>query len=1032
MISIATIRRITFAAVAISTAALCVSLPSLGEETQREKAAGEPLSEKRKVDFARDVQPILQRSCYACHGPQKQTSEYRLDVRDVAIKGGEAYAPNIIAGNAQDSPLAQFIAGEGDTLMPPEGKGQRLSADEVQTIRDWIDQGVAWPDELAGNEADKNDWWSLRPLARTTIPDVATPPGGNAIDSFVRQKLAEKKLPSAAPADRRTLVRRVYFDLVGMPPTPEEVAEFLADDHPAAYENLVDRLLASPRYGERWARHWLDAAHFAETHGHDQDRVRENAWPYRDYVVRALNADKPYHQFVAEQVAGDVLFPEDPAATVALGFLAAGPWDESSLRDIQEDTLDRQIARYVDRDDMIATVLNNVSSMTVQCARCHDHKFDPISAEDYYSLQAVFAGVDRANRTFDVDAATSAKRRDLTARKATLERTDESAAKHLLTDEIQSEVARWEQSLDGGRVRWTVLTPDDYKSSDGSTLSPLPDGSLLSGGKRPERDTYTISAIIPPGEAAIDAVTAVRIETLSDDSLPLKGPGRQDNGNLHLSEIQVLAGNAQGTPLPIASASADFNQQGWEIPRAIDGLDLTAWGIYPAVGQSHFAVVELKDKLVLDAERRITVVLKQLHGGGHLIGRVRISVTNAAPPVRLDVLPAEISAILATPTEKRTDENRVALARFQQRQDVLSEIARLPKPLLVYAAASDFEPDGGLRPPPGPRPIHVLERGDIKLAKGDAAPGALSCVSALPARFEIANANVEGNRRAELARWLIDAKNPLTWRSIVNRIWQHHFGRGIVATANDFGRMGALPTHSELLDFLAAEFRDNGQSIKSLHRTILASATYRQSSLASTIGEKERVAAIAEDADNRFLWRMNRTRLDAECVRDAVLAVSGRLDLRMGGPSDRQFDMKPGIHVTPVVDYTKFDLDSAAGRRRSIYRFLFRTLPDPFMESLDCPSGDQITPQRVNSVTVQQALAMWNDVFVARHCEHLAARMKASSASIDEQVQSAVRLTLCREITADERTALTAYAKEHGLANLCRLLLNTNEFLFVN
>lgn len=989
-------------------------------------------AERQKVDFARDVQPILQRSCYFCHGPQKQTSAYRLDVRETALHGGDAYAPNIVPGNAKDSPLAQFVAGVGDTPMPPEGKGQRLSAAEVQTIRDWIDQGAAWPDELAGNEADKNDWWSLRPLVRPPIPEVVAPASGNAIDAFVRQKLAEKKLPSAAPADRRTLVRRLYFDLIGMPPTPEEIAEFLADERPAAYENLVDRLLASPRHGERWARHWLDAAHFAETHGHDQDRVRENAWPYRDYAIRAFNDDKPYDRFVAEQVAGDVLYPDDPQATVALGFLAAGPWDESSLRDIQEDTIDRQIARYVDRDDMIATVLNNVSSMTVQCARCHDHKFDPISTEDYYALQAVFAGVDRANRTYDVDATASGRRRDLTARKAELDRDDAAANEALLADDVQADVARWEQSLEGGRVRWTALVPDRFASAEGSTLSPLADGSLLSGGKRPERDTYTISARIPPGEGTLGAVTAIRIETLTDDSLPHKGPGRQDNGNLHLSEVQVFAGEANGTPLALGAASADFNQQGWEIPRAIDGLDLTAWGIFPAVGQPHFAVVELKEKLTLGDDRRITVVLKQLHGGGHLIGRVRVSVTEAAPPVRLDVLPAEISAILAGPREARSPDDRVALARFQQRQAVLAELARLPKPRMVYAAASDFEPDGGLRPSGGPRPIHVLQRGDVKMPKHPASPGTLSCVAALAPRFEIADPDAEGLRRAALARWLVDDKNPLAWRSIVNRVWQHHFGRGIVATANDFGRMGALPTHRELLDWLAAEFRDSDRSLKSLHRRIVSSATYRQSSLASTIGEKERAAAMAEDADNRFLWRMNRTRLDAECVRDAVLLISDRLDLRMGGPSDRQFDLKPGIHVTPVVDYAKFDLDSAAGRRRSIYRFLFRTLPDPFMESLDCPSGDQITPQRVNSVTVQQALAMWNDAFVARHCEHIAARLAARDGAIERQAAAAVREALGRDPRDGEQAEFVAYAKKHGVANLCRLLLNANEFLFVN
>ncbi len=987
---------------------------------------------ERKVDFVRDVQPIFQRSCYACHGPQKQTSEFRLDVRKIAMTGGEAYGPNIVAGNAKESPLAQFVAGEGDTMMPPEDKGQRLNAAEVQIVRDWIDQGAAWPDEVAGNEADKNDWWSLRPIIRTPPPNVVVAGSGNSIDAFVRQKLAEKRLPSATQADRRTLIRRLYFDLSGLPPTPEEISDFLADEHPAAYENLVDRLLASPRYGERWARHWLDTAHFAETHGHDQDRIRENAWPYRDYVVRSFNDDNPYDRFVAEQVAGDALFPGDPAATVALGFLAAGPWDESSLRDIQEDTLDRQIARYVDRDDMIATVLNNVSSMTVQCARCHDHKFDPIPTADYYSLQAVFAGVDRAHRAYDEDPLVATRRRELAARKSQLDRTDEAATTILLADDVQAEVDRWEASLADGRVRWTVLKPDCFSSAEGSTLSPLPDGSLLSGGKRPQRDTYTISATIPAGGPPLDRVSAIRIETMNDNSLPHGGPGRQDNGNFHLSEVQVFAGDVQSKPLALAAATADFDQQDWGIARAIDGLDLTAWGIYPHVGKPHFAVIELEDVLELGDERRLTVVLKQLHGGGHLVGRVRISATDAAPPVRLDVLPAEISAILDRPRGERTHDERLALARFQQRQTVLAEIARLPKPSLVYAAASDFEPDGGLHPSPEPRPIHVLQRGDVKLAQDAASPGALSCVAALPARFEIENAKDESLRRAALARWLVDKRNALTWRSIVNRVWLHHIGRGIVATPNDFGRMGAMPTHRALLDFLAADFRDGGQSIKSLHRLILASATYRQSSLASTIDAKQAAAAVAEDVDNRFLWRMNRTRLDAECVRDAVLAISGRLDLRMGGPSDRQFDLRPGIHVTPIVDYAKFDLDSPAGRRRSIYRFLFRTLPDPFMESLDCPSGDQITPQRANSVTVQQALAMWNDAFIARHCEHIAARLSSGGDSTAEQVDALAQSTLGREPRDGERDELIAYAERHGMANLCRLLLNTNEFLFVN
>ncbi len=307
-------------------------------------------------------------------------------------------------------------------------------------------------------------------------------------------------------------------------------------------------------------------------------------------------------------------------------------------------------------------------------------------------------------------------------------------------------------------------------------------------------------------------------------------------------------------------------------------------------------------------------------------------------------------------------------------------------------------------------------------------PGALSCVSAIPARFEIHDESSEGARRAALAQWLTSRENPLTWRSVVNRIWQYHFGRGLVATPNDFGRMGSLPSNPELLDWLATWFRDHGQSIKKLHRLIVTSATYRQT---SAIGDASRLANTL-DVDNQFLWRMNRTRLDAECIHDTVLAASGKLDLRMGGPSDRQFDLKPGIHVTPLIDYGKFDLDSPAGSRRSIYRFLFRTLPDPFMEALDCPAGDMITPSRENSVTVQQALAMWNDAFIVCQCRHFAERLRTMGSTTDDYVCAAFRLSLGREPSPDERQDFTDYADQYGLESLCRLVFNFNEFVFVD
>ena len=1079
-----------------------------------------PPAANKDVDFVRDVRPIFQRACFRCHGPDKQKSEFRLDVRQTALTGGESYAPNIVPGKSADSPLVKMVAGVGDVVMPPEG--DRLSAEEIGLLRAWIDQGAMWPDEVAGELKDKSDWWAFKPLSQRGArnSDRGAKENGipKSIDAFVRAKLDSVGLRPAPQTDRRTLVRRIYFDLIGLPPTPTEAEAFVADPDPKAYEKLVETLLASPRHGERWARHWLDAAHFAESHGHDQDRIRENAWPYRDYLIQSLNADKPYARFVQEQVAGDVLFPDDPQATMALGFLAAGPWDESSLQSIREESLDRQIARYLDRDDMIANVINNFSSLTVQCARCHDHKFDPISQADYYALQAVFSGVERANRRYDSDPAVQRRRIELQRRKIELEQPSAETTASLLSAESQRANAEWEGQLATKAVVWRVLDPTEFTSSDGATLTKQPDNSILSGGTRPEKDTVSITATSP-----LAKVTAIRLEVLTDDSLPMRGPGRQDNGNLHLSEFEVYrAGDA--APLEIARATADFDQAGWEITKAIDKSEPTAWGIHPKEGQSHVAVLELRiadfglrienDGKVRDQPstlpssnpqsqipnpKSFRFVLKQLHGRQHLIGRMRLSVTDATPPVKLDAVPERIASILVTPREQRSEAQHVELTVFQQLSEVEHQLASLPKPSQIYAAAADFEPDGGLRPPPGPRPIHVLHRGDIRNPREAALPGALGCVTELPSRFELPNTTNEAVRRAALAQWLTDTRNPLTWRSIVNRVWHHHFGRGLVGTLNDFGHMGETPSHPELLDWLAVEFRDGGQSLKRLHRLIVLSETYKQASTLSvsaspvpsppSSGERARVrgpsgevastgqekeektphphplptteAAVPEpgredkaktpssiDADHRLLWRMNRTRLDAECVRDAVVAVSGRLDLRMGGPSDRQFDLQPGIHVTPKIDYAKFDLNSDLGRRRSVYRFLFRTLPDPFMETLDCPSGDQITPARTTSVTVQQALALWNDAFIARHCEFIAARIEKevfSRQPISRQpsaeetfllfvshIDRAVRLILCRPPTEAESRDLSVYASKHGLANACRLLLNSNEFLFVN
>ncbi len=972
------------------------------------------------TDFARDVWPILSAKCLRCHGPDEQESGYRLDLMDVALNGGLEHAPNILPGKGAESNLIQFVSGTVEGMeMPPEG--EPLSAEQIAILQTWIDQGATWADASESTGDSRLNWWSLNPLVSPPVP-AERADCRNELDVFVRAKLSALSVEPSPEADRRTLIRRVHFDLIGLPPTPEEVDAFVNSLEPEAYENLVDRLLESPRYGERWARHWMDAAHFAETHGHDQDRIRENAWPYRDYLIAAFNSDKPFDRFVQEQIAGDVLFPDDPQATVALGFLAAGPWDESSLRDIREDTIDRQIGRYLDRDDIISNVMNNFVSATVQCARCHDHKFDPIPQADYYSLQAVFSGVERANRVFDADPDVHKLRQSLLARKRALEKDGATGGADLLSSETQNEVAAWEQELVQAQGAWKVLAPEAAIAADDSTLKILDDHSVLSTGPSPEQDTYTITISPPSGE-----FTALRLELLTDDSFPHRGPGRQDNGNLHLSELEVFSGGTDGKRIAIVRATADFEQVDWGIAKAIDGNPQTAWGIFPKIGQSHEAVFEFKQKQSFGTADQLTIVLKQLHGGRHLIGRLRLSISEL-PTYVAWIPPANIAAVLAEPAERRTSDQRLELALYQQRAKIAAELASLPEPSFIYAAASDFEPDGGLKPPAGPRPIQILKRGDIRQPLVDAVSGSLSCVSAIPSRFEVSDASSEAERRAALARWLTARENTLTWRSIVNRVWQYHFGRGLVATPNDFGRMGATPSNPELLDWLAVWFRDNGQSVKQLHRLIVTSATYRQSSA----GRAANSIANTLDADNQFLWRMNRTRLDAECIRDTVLVVAGKLDLHMGGPSDRQFDLKPGSHVTPIIDYGKFDLDSPSGCRRSIYRFLFRTLPDPFMESLDCPAGDTITPGRENSVTVQQALAMWNDAFIARQSEHFAERLRAIGRNTEAHVHNAFRLTLCRDPSPDEQRDFAAYADEHGLENFCRVIFNLNEFVFVN
>ena len=778
------------------------------------------LAAAQPVSYQRDVAPLLVQRCSACHHPAN------------AAAGFVATTPLGVQKAANSGLLLATLSGE-KPRMPKAGKP--LSPAEVALLARWVAQGSQ------NDSSGKQElWWSLRPLPQS---QPAT------IDSFIQKALQNAKLTSSPPADPRTLVRRVYLDLHGLPPTPEQTAAFLADPRPEAYEQLVIQLLASPRYGERWARHWLDIVHYGDSHGYDKDKPRPNAWPYRDAVIGALNDDMPYPRFVRAQVAGDVLYPDDPHSFALTGFLAAGPWDFVGHQELREGSADKNLTRLLDRDDIVATTMSTFVSITAHCARCHDHKFDPIPQTDYYSLQAVFAGIDRADRPYDEDPAIGRQRRQLLAEKLTVQR----------------------------------------------RLQPLLD--------------------------RVEFATSPAIITLDN---------RIQDAGLLLAHL----GNPK-TP------------------------------------------GDVEKKKRLEARRTADRAERQ----------------------------ALVDALIGPETYPAIEKGKQELAALDAR------LTALPAPKSVYSGAAYVPRVGAFRPSLAPRPVHVLDRGSLASPGPLARPGALHGLPGLAAEFPATDQ--EGDRRAALANWLADPQNVLTWRSIVNRVWQYHFGAGLVESPSDFGKMGSPPSHPELLDWLAVWFRDEAKgSLKQLHRLLVTSATYRQSSA-------HRADAALQDGDNRLLWRMNRTRLDAESVRDATLLAAGKLDLTMGGPAVRQFAFKDDH--SPIYDYAAFDPDAPGGQRRSIYRFLVRSAPDPFMERLDCPDPSVLMPKRSTTLTAIQALAMWNNRFMVRMAEHLADRAKGDPTQLAQWV-------LGRPLREDERE----YANQHSLANLARVLFNTNEFLFVD
>lgn len=968
--------------------------------------------------FRTKVAPLLEARCLECHSHAtgQMGNGLTLDSPTGWAHGGDN-GPAVTAGEPDSSLLIHAVRyADADLQMPPD---EKLSDADIGLLEEWVRRGAPDPRKPIEAEQVDTDWWSLNPLVRPEVPSsAAETSSNNPLDLFIDRELAAAELTPVVEADRRTLIRRLYFDLHGLPPTPEAVRLFQEDLDPLAYEKLVDRLLDSPRYGERWARHWLDVIHFADSHGCEHDVKRPHAWRFRDYVIDRFNQDVSWGRFIREQLAADVFFPDEPQLTPALGFIAAGPF-ELSRASTAPVTFD-----YLDRDDMVTQTMAAFVSTTANCARCHTHKFDPITQEDYYALQAVFAGIGKGDIEYDTTQDAADSRRKWTEILNAARSRDTS---RLNTEELRQIASQWEAGFTAPENNWRPLKPDVFLSSDDAVLSLLDDASLLATGTNPDTDTYTVTA-----SPDVSRLTGFRLDVLSDASLPEKGPGRPDNGNFHLSEITAqlfLPGAKQATPLKFKSATADWNQDGWTIEHAIDGNPETAWGIFPHVGESHFAVFELDSPIDLPTGSRLAIVMKQLHGGSHIIGRFRLSVTDASPDT-FRVIPLEVTEAIKYPATERTPEQQSTVTAYAAAQHAEKKLSELPPRATVYGVSTSWLRASKLDQPAAPRTVHLLRRGNINQPVHEVSAGTLSAITALPSRFELNDSGDESQRRAALAEWIASPDNPLTWRSIVNRVWQYHFGRGITDTANDFGRMGSPPSHPEMLDWLAAWFRDDARgSVKSLHRLILTSNAWKRASVYDMTARKQETTS---DSDNHLLWRMTRNRIDADAFRDSILQICDRLDLASGGPGVEHFVTHQGPQSTPRLEYGEFDWNSDAARRRSIYRVVWREIPDPFMEALDFPDLGLLVPKRRFSVSALQSLALFNNEFVLHASEWLANHLQQEHSATAKQIQRATELVWLRQPTESEQQAFEQYVTSHGLPAFCRVLFNSNEFLFVD
>ncbi len=1082
------------------------------------------------VDFAREVRPIFQQKCESCHGAAKQKSGLRLDRKEDALRGGDNISPLIKPGDANGSALLKIVSGQQPNLiMPPNG--DKLTPAQVEILRRWIDEGAKWQD--AETNPAKNHW-AFQPLKRPVVPQIKnskTAPR-NALDNFLIAKLQERGLQFSPEADKPTIIRRLYFSLIGLPPSPEEIESFVADKDPQAYEKLVDKLLASPRYGEKWARHWLDVVRFAESNGFEMNRARDKAWPYRDYVIEAFNDDKPYDRFLIEQIAGDQL-----GADAATGFLVGGSWDQVKSPD---PVLTAQ-QRSDELHDMVSTTGSAFLGLTVGCARCHAHKFDPISQTDYFRFVADFSGVQHGERPMH-PADFEARLQKIAALKTVSAALDKQLEKFRpmarlgqrlllddkspLTAQIEAPVnasveyspgtergqmndagdaARlpnlglhyryWEAKAGESRdfFRWNpqgegffriwlswgvwtthakdaryildldgdlnttqdqseIATINQSQFADGTPAianqkrwsdfklggiySLQPSSCIVLRGGTLGGPTVADALLLEEVHAATSTPTLPHLRASVSPSAntetfaPIEAKfvrftiSKTNSAEPCLDELEVFAGERNvAAKNSGALATASGTLPGYAIHK-LEHINDGSFGnahswISDQAGsgwvQIEFAQIESINRIVWSRDRQAPDKQqdKQFDDRlaiGYVIEASRDGKTWQKVASSADRLPDSFRPRI---TEIRTLEN---LSDNQQKAaaQLVTRHAELQKTMADLGAWPDVYA-GQFSPPPA---TYRLSRGDPMQPKEVVAPGALSSFGA---PLELPDATPEAARRMALAKWIADPQHPLTARVLVNRLWLYNFGNGIVDTPSDFGLNGAAPSHPQLLDWLASEFISQKWSIKQMQRLIVNSAAFRQSSAPSKDG-------LAADAGAKLLWRFPPRRLEAEALRDSVLQISGKLDLKMGGAG---FDL-----FEPNDNYVKIYKSKQTFGEDTFRRMVYQTKPrmqlDDTFGIFDCPDAGQIAPKRNVSTTPLQALALLNNPFLLQQSEFLAGRIeREAGADKSAQTRRAFQLVFGRAPSPDETKAAQKLIEQNGLVALCRALFNANEFLYV-